>query len=106
MRIKLLYPIMFLVCTIFAISAKGQTIDTSITLKVKGITCSSDLKMIKTSVEKLEGISECKIGKQGATSKFTIKYNPQLTTEKDIYKVIEGTGGCEKPDERPYKVKL
>jgi copper chaperone CopZ len=105
MKFRLLYAIVLMLCTTFASNTQAQTTDTTITVKVKGITCSSDLKMIKTSVEKLEGISECKIGKQGATSKITIKFNPQLSTKEAIYKAIEGTGGCKKPEERPYKVK-
>lgn len=75
------------------------------TVKVKGITCSMDLKMISANVEKLKGVSSCKAGKQGTTTTFEVKYNPALVSEKEIFEAIEETGSCENPEERPYKVK-
>ena len=72
---------------------------------VTGVTCSTDLTMIKASVEKVQGVSACKTVKQGATTSFEIKYNPRLSTEKAINAAIEGTSSCENPDERPYKIK-
>lgn len=75
------------------------------TIKVKGITCATDLKMIAANVEKVKGVSSCKAGKQGTTTTFEVKYNPSLATEKEIFTAIENTGSCEKPDERPYKIK-
>lgn len=74
-------------------------------LKVKGITCSMDLKMIAANVEKLKGVSSCKPGKQGTTTTFEVRYNPSAVTEKEVITAIESTGSCENPDERPYKVK-
>ena len=76
-----------------------------ITTKVKGITCSTDLKMISANVEALKGVHSCKSGKTGPTSTFEISFNPSVVTAKEIYAVIENTGSCENPDERPYKVK-
>ena len=78
---------------------------TTATVKVKGITCSMDLKMISANVEKVKGVSSCKAGKQGTTTTFEVKYNPTLVTEKEIFSTIENTGSCENPEERPYKVK-
>ncbi len=75
-------------------------------VKVKGITCSMDLKTIAGNVEKLSGVVSCKAGKQGPTTTFDIRYNPALTNEKQIFTAIENTGGCSDPDARPYKVKL
>ena len=80
--------------------------DTSITIKVKGVTCSNDLKTLSDNVKELKGVSECKPGKMGPTSVFKITYNPALVSTKEIYKAIENTGGCSDPDDRPYKVKL
>src|SRR3972149_1997497 len=71
------------------------------TVKVKGITCSMDLKMISANVEKLKGVSSCKAGKQGTTTTFEVRYNPALVSEKEIFAAIEGTGSCENPEERP-----
>lgn len=90
-----------------SVTGKVQTADTTKTIetKVKGITCSTDLKMISANVEKLKGVNTCKAGKTGPTSTFEIAYNPSLITEKEIYAVIENTGSCENPDERPYKIK-
>lgn len=85
----------------------NQTTDSlkTATIKVKGITCSMDLKMISANVEKLNGVSSCKSGKQGTTTTFEVKYNPALVNEKEIFTAVESTGSCENPDERPYKVK-
>lgn len=76
-----------------------------ISLKVKGITCSTDLKTISANVEKLKGVSSCKAGKMGTTSSFEISYNPNWISVKEINTAIENTSGCENPDDRPYKVK-
>lgn len=76
-----------------------------ITVKVKGLTCSNDLKTISKNIEKLKGVLSCETGKMGATSSFKIKFDSDLVSEKEIYAAIENTGGCENPDDRPYKVK-
>ena len=84
-----------------------QNSDTSqtIVVKVKGVTCAGDLKTIASNVEKVEGVSTCKTGKMGATSSFEVKYNPKKANIKDIHAAIENTGGCENPNDKPYKVK-
>ena len=74
-------------------------------VKVKGITCDMDLKMIAANVEKLNGVDKCETVKKGATTTFEIQFNPAHVTDKDIHAAIEGTGSCEDPSERPYKVK-
>ena len=89
----------------FTPNSFAQEADKTITIKVKGITCSTDYKMIQTNVEKLKGVSKFEVGKEGATSTFIINYNPGLVSEEKIYAAIEGTGSCENPDERPYRVK-
>lgn len=88
-------------------STTNQTTDSlkTTTVKVKGITCSMDLKMICANAEKVKGVSSCKPGKQGTTTAFEVKYNPTLVTEKEIFSTIENTGSCENPNERPYKIK-
>jgi copper chaperone CopZ len=77
-----------------------------LTTKVKGITCSSDLKTISKNVEKLKGISACITTKKGPTTTFEIAYDPAVTTVEEIYLAIEGTSGCKNPEDRPYKIKL
>ena len=83
------------------IAASFKTLNT----KVKGITCSSDLKTISANVEKLEGVNACIAGKTGPTTKFEIAYDPALVSEQDIVTAIQNTAGCEDPNDRPYKVK-
>ena len=101
-----------LFCIAFIYNSTAQTTspaasDTSktIQLKVKGITCSADLKTIAANVEKLKGVYVCKAGKMGPTSGFNIQFNPVLVSEKEITAAIEATSGCEDPADRPYKVK-
>ncbi len=79
--------------------------DSTITVKVKGVTCSADLKTLSDNVKELKGVSNCVPGKAGPTSVFKVTYNPALVSTKEIYKAIENTGGCSDPSERPYKVK-
>lgn len=88
-------------------TVKIEVADTAKTIqtKVKGITCSTDLKMISANVEKLEGVNTCKAVKNGPTTTFEIVYDPALIEEKDIYAAIQNTGSCENPNERPYTVK-
>ncbi len=88
-------------------TTSSQTTDSlkTATVKVKGITCSTDLKTIAANVEKVKGVNSCKAGNEGPTTTFEVKYNPALVSEKEIFAAIENTGGCENPDERPYKIK-
>lgn len=79
--------------------------DTTISVKVKGVTCNNDLNTLSTNVKALKGVTECKPGKAGAVSSFSITYDPSLVSTKDIYAAFENTGGCSNPDSRPYKIK-
>lgn len=85
----------------------AQTVETSKTIKtkVKGVTCSNDLKTISDNVKKVKGVSTCKASKAGPTTTFEIVYDPTKVTEKEIHAAIQGTGGCQNPNDRPYKVK-
>ena len=105
MKFILLLTTAFVLCTAVVSNAQAQPENTRITVKVKGVTCSTDLKMIQANVEKLEGVTECSVGKRGTTTSFEITFNAKTLTEEDLYATIEGTGSCEDPDERPYKVK-
>lgn len=80
--------------------------DTTVTVKVSGITCSGDLKMIAAGVEKMNGVSSCKqVGKMSTSTSFEIKYDPSKISYGEVVKTIEGTASCDHPDQRPYKVK-
>lgn len=79
--------------------------DTTITIKVKGVTCGDDLKTLSNNVKVLKGVTDCKPGKAGAVSAFTISFNPELVDTKKIFQAIENTGGCSDPNSKPYKVK-
>ena len=76
----------------------------TITVKVKNVTCPVDLKMICDNVEKLEGVSACKVAKKGATTKLKVTMTDAVKKET-VYAAIEGTGTCEDPNDRRYKVK-
>lgn len=79
--------------------------DTTITVKVKGVTCNGDLKTLSNNVKALKGVSNCVPGKAGATSSFKVTYDPLLISLKEIHKAFENTEGCSDPNDRPYKVK-
>ena len=96
-------------------AAFGQTADVNNTsetgvmkyeLKVKGAGCKTDLGMIVSNVQKLEGVKSCKVVKHGATSTLEVAYHAREVNFKTIKSTIENTGTCEDPDARRYKVKL
>lgn len=96
---------MFIKTHSFAQAKPGTDSLKTITVKVKGVTCKGDLKTIAGNVEEIKGVKSCKPLKMGATSSFVVDYNPSVASEKDIFKAIEDTEGCENPNDRPYKVK-
>lgn len=73
-------------------------------LKVKGITCSSDLKRISANVEMIKGVTSCKAIKQGPKSVFEVRFHPQIANESMITAAIQSTPDCENPEKRPYQV--
>ena len=80
--------------------------DTTVTVKVSGITCSGDLTMIAAGVEKMNGVSSCKqTGKMSASTSFEVKFDRSKISYAEVVKAIEGTASCDHPDQRPYKVK-
>ena len=82
------------------------TAEKTIAVKVKGVGCSRDCKAIATNVAGLEGVSNCETVKKGATTTFSVTYNPTVATETMIYSAVENTAGCSKQTAKPYKVKL
>lgn len=109
--------LVFAFTCIFALSSAAQTsteqskpVENSavqkIKLKVSGITCSGDCKDLEKVVSKMNGVTSAKmVSKPAATSVFEVSFNPSVVTEKEIRKAVEGTPGCENPNDRPYKVK-
>lgn len=87
-----------------AVATKSSA--TTITVKVTGVGCSTDVRTIGTSVEKLAGVSSCEAAKRGAVTRFVVSYNPDVVCEDDIYQVIQDTPGCKNPNDRPYRVKI
>lgn len=73
-------------------------------VKVRGITCSSDLKRISENISQLSGVAGCKVLKQGPKSTFEVRFNPVKTTETAVVAAIQSTPDCENPDKRPYQV--
>lgn len=78
----------------------------TIKIKVKGIGCSRDLQAISTSVAKVNGVSICETLKKGATTTFSVTFNPSVADEKAIHAAVEDTPGCSNQSARPYKVKM
>lgn len=83
-----------------------STTTKTIKVKVKGVGCARDLQAISMSVAKVEGVSICETLKKGATTTFSVTYNPSLATEKAIYSAVEETPGCSNQTAKPYRVKL
>lgn len=80
--------------------------DTTVTIRVTGITCNGDLAMIADHVKKVGGVNNFKqVGKASTASSFEIRYDPAKTTYSSLVKAVEATPSCDYPDKRPYKVK-
>jgi hypothetical protein len=102
--------VLLMTCSLFSANAQSSENTTAVrmqstTLRVKGITCATDLKMIAANVEKLEGVLKCIPGKTGTTTSFQIEYDAEKVTEPMIRTAIENTPSCERPDEKPYRIK-
>ncbi len=96
----------FLSVPAFAQTAiEQQEGDTTITVKIKGITCAGDLITLSDNVKEIAGVSSVIPGKAAAKSVFKISYNPALVKTSQIFAAIENTAGCSDPKDRPYKVK-
>lgn len=108
LRMKKIATVVLLIAAA-SFGTKAQTAsaakDTTVTLKVKGLTCSNDLRTIAANVKEIKGVTDCKAGKLGPTSSYKITYNPILVNIKDVVAAIENTPGCGDGEERPYKVK-
>jgi copper chaperone CopZ len=87
-------------------TATASTSQATISVKVTGVGCSTDVKTIATSVEKMAGVSSCVAAKRGAVTHFDVSYNPDLVCEDDIYQTVQATPGCKNPNDRPYRVKI
>lgn len=83
----------------------AETKSKTITVKVKGVGCSKDVKSIALSVKKLSGVTSCDVGKKGATTSYNVTYDPSAVSQNQIESAIEETPGCKNPNDRPYKVK-
>ena len=78
----------------------------TVTIKVSGITCGSDLKIINNNVQKQNGVvSSVSTSKAAPTTTFEVKFNPSIIPIDSIYKVVENSPSCDFPDQKPYKVK-
>lgn len=109
--IVLLINLMFLGMVSSQVHAQSNeasaSVDSLITIetKVKGVGCFTDIKTISANVESVEGVQSCEAEKPGAVTTFVILYNPTVAKLEDIYGAVENTGGCENPNDKPYKVK-
>ncbi len=83
----------------------AEVLETTV-LKVKGATCKTDLGMIVSNVQKLDGVKSCEVLKHGATTTLEVSYDTNATSLNKIQKTVLTTGTCENPDERRYQVKI
>jgi copper chaperone CopZ len=98
-----------LFCFVGVLHTKAQNQllnDTTVTVKVKGLTCANDQKTIADSIVNIKGVQTCVNGKLRATTSFKITYNTSVVKLDNIVAVIENTPGCGDGAEKPYKVKL
>ena len=84
----------------------STVVESTMTVKVKGVGCSTDIKMIQDNVKKLDGVLDCTVVKKGATTSFQVIYNKDKVNVESIHAKVEDTPGCSDPKDRPYKVKV
>lgn len=88
--------------------AKAQANDTlkTATIKIKGISCTMDLPIIKKKLVNEDGIDDVTYSEVKSEAViFTVKYHTAIITEKQIRTAIENAPSCDNPEEKPYKVK-
>lgn len=107
-----IYLSALIMCFTFSFASQAQTAQQkqdsvkTVTIKVSGITCVNDLKIINTNVMKKKGVvSSESVGKVAATTTFEVKYYPAIIPIDSIYKMVENSPSCDYPDQRPYRVK-
>lgn len=89
-------------------TVKAQANDTLkiATIKIKGISCSMDLPIIKKKLVNEDGIDDITYSEVKSDAViFTVKYHTSIITEKQIRTAIENAPACDNPNEKPYKVK-
>ena len=62
--------------------------------------------MYKRQVGSVIGVKTCETLKKGATTTFSVTFNPTVASEEAIYSAVEATPGCSNQTALPYKVKL
>ncbi|MEL7423972.1 MAG: hypothetical protein AAFN81_13310 [Bacteroidota bacterium] len=87
-------------------NAEVSTTVKSLTVKVTGVGCNTDVRTIRTEVAKLDGVSACEAAKRGAVTRFVVQFDSAVVCEEDIYQAVEAIPGCKNPNDRPYRVKL
>lgn len=92
-----------------AIAQDNPTIsetDTTITIKVGGITCAGNLVEISKKLSGIDGIKSCAAaGPAAAVSKFDITYDPAVVGMEQIIAGVAATESCDIPGTYPFKVK-
>jgi hypothetical protein len=106
MRTLLIITLLAMSSALFA-QDTSEVSDTTIVIKVSGITCGGDLPIIASHVTEKEGVSACEaLGAPAAVTKFSISYDPSVAKLEDIISGVEGAPSCDFPDTYPYKVKV
>ncbi len=109
MYTKMKYILSFSLVLLFSLGMSNSTFAQaaeSLEVKVKGVGCSKDVANIKGNLEKLSGVSSCEVVKKGPTTTFAVSYNPEKIAVKKIYQIIEDTGDCLDPNDKPHRVQL
>ncbi|MEM0994329.1 MAG: hypothetical protein AAGI49_14915 [Bacteroidota bacterium] len=87
-------------------TAEEQTTMETITVKVKGVGCMTDVKTISNNVKKIQGVANCEIIEKDAITTFAVQMDTAIVTKEAVYTAIENTAGCKNPNDRPYSVKI
>lgn len=109
LRISLFIILSILACSVTTTAQTAQapaasTIETH-TFKVKGATCKTDLGIIETKIEKIEGVKSCELIKRGRISTLEVEYDTAAVDNATIQEAIETCGTCKDPNARKFKVK-
>lgn len=59
------------------------------TVKVKGFSRSTDLKMISVQADEIKSVNRCQVGQQGTTAIFEVNSNPASLTEMKHFQPVK-----------------
>jgi len=85
---KRMLGMMLVMVMVFAFAAVAG--ENTVDVKVKGMTCGACVEKVKTSLEKVDGVTNAKVDLEKAVA--TVTYDDSKSGEKDLEKAVKDAG--------------